>query len=55
MNKEIQKSNQTKKKYIKPSFQTIEVDTDLSLVMFSDPPLDPGAGFIEGISKFLIR
>jgi hypothetical protein len=44
-----------KKKYTKPTLKEVKIDTELSLVMLTEPPLDPGSGFIEGISKFLIR
>jgi hypothetical protein len=43
------------KQYKKPSLKIVHIDSELSLAMLSAPPQDPGAGFIEGISKFLIR
>lgn len=50
------KNTPFKKKYTKPSLNEVKIDTELSLVMLSEPPLDPGAGYIEGaIRKFLIR
>lgn len=53
-----------KKSYTKPSLNVVKVDTELSLVMVSDPPLDPGAGpsgigtgpaFVQKAINILIR
>ncbi len=54
MTKELEKSKKDRKTYVKPSLNIVEVDSELSLVMLSNPPIDPGSGFIEGI-KLLIR
>lgn len=48
-------NNPTKKIYKRPTIDIVKVDSELCLTMLSEPPLDPGSGFIEGISKFLIR
>lgn len=54
MTREMEKSKKDRKIYVKPSLIIVDVDSELSLVMLSNPPMDPGNGFIEGI-KLLIR
>jgi hypothetical protein len=50
-----------KKVYKKPLLNLVKVDTELSLVMLSDPPSEPSllgpppAGYVQKGIKFLIR
>ena len=44
-----------KKIYKRPTIAIVKVDAELCLTMLSEAPLDPGAGFIESVGKFLIR
>jgi hypothetical protein len=44
------------KQYKKPALKIVHIDSELSLAMASTTqPTDPLDGFIEGISKFMIR